>query len=82
MDAKQVQQCFDLGVKDAAAAIAKGPQVNFNDLTHFYSLNKQGDKRVAKKSFNEFMEAKQAGEFEEYDMLEDKMMKKFDRRGV
>jgi hypothetical protein len=66
-----------MGITDAQNAINKGASESLNDLIHYHALKKKGDKRMLKHSFGTFLEAKQQGEFEEYDFTEDPHMKKY-----
>lgn len=64
-------------MKDAQAAIAKGPQATFDELVHYYSMKKSGDQRIMKHTFGSFKEARANGEFGEYNMFEDDHMRKY-----
>ena len=77
-----MRKAFDLGIKDAQAAIAKGPQATFDELVHYYAMKKQGDPRIMKHSFGSFKEARANGEFGEYDMFEDDYMRKYTYKAV
>ena len=59
-----------LGEKDAKASAAAGPQ-SVNDTFHFFSLKKKRDQRVNGVKFEEFVDMKVNGAFEEYNVLED-----------
>jgi len=77
MNEKQVRATFALGVKDAQAAIAKGSATEFDQLVHYYSMKLRGDQKINKHSFGSFKEAKQNGEFEDYDIMKDDYMRKY-----
>ena len=62
-----------LGEKDAKASAASGPQ-SVNDTFHFFSLKKKRDQRVNGVKFEEFVDMKANGAFEEYSVLEDQQM--------
>ena len=62
-----------LGEKDAKASAAAGPQ-SVNDTFHFFSLKKKRDQRVNGVKFEEFVDMKANGAFEEYNVLEDQQM--------
>jgi len=48
-----------------------------DELLHYHALKKQGDPRMMKHTLGSFRDAKEAGEFEEYDILEDDYMRKY-----
>lgn len=73
----QVRKAFDMGVKDASDAINKGPQATFDELVHYHALKKQGDTRILKHTFGSFKNARDNGEFGEYNILEDDFMRKY-----
>ena len=46
-----------------------------DDLSHYYTLKKKGDKRLqGGVSFNKFMTMKQNGDFEDFTLLKDSQM--------
>lgn len=68
----QVDQIWDLGVSDGKAA-ASNPN-GISDFTHYITLKKKNDSRLGNASFDSFLEMKQNGEFEEYNLLTDRQM--------
>lgn len=75
LTADEVEQIWNLGVSDGTAAAQSTSSVDVANLTHFFSLKKKSDKRVkGGVSYDQFMEMKQNGEFEEFDLHSDKMM--------
>ena len=62
-----------LGEKDGKASAAAGPQ-SVNDTFHFFTLKKKRDSRVKNVTFEEFVDMKANGAFEEYNVLEDQQM--------
>jgi hypothetical protein len=66
-----------MGVKDANSAIEIGPAANFDNLVHYHALKKTGDERIMKHTYGSFVEAKAAGEFEDYDIMKDDFMRKY-----
>ena len=62
-----------LGEKDAKASAAAGPQ-SISDTFHFFSLKKKRDSRVKNVTFEEFVDMKANGDFEEYNVLDDQQM--------
>jgi len=77
MSTKQVQDAFTLGVKDAEAAIAKGPGESLEDLIHYHAMKKTGNPAIMKHTYGSFIEAKQNGEFSQYDIHSDPYMAKY-----
>ena len=67
-----VDQIWDLGVTDGKAA-ATNPS-NTADLTHYFGLKKKNDSRMGNASFDTFLQMKQNGDFEEFNLLKDKQM--------
>lgn len=74
LNSDQVSQAVQQGETDAAAIIRKGPKAT-NDLFHFWSLKRQNDERVNLITLEEFVEMKDNGIFEDYDILEDNRLK-------
>ena len=70
-----------MGEKDAAAAIAAGEEgaaySSLENMMHYHALKKTGDERIMKHTYGSFTEAKNNGEFEEYNIHEDPHMKKY-----
>ena len=74
LEQADVDQIWDLGVADGTAAAAD--TTSATDLSHFFSLKKKNDSRLrGGVSFEQFLTMKQNGEFEEFQLLEDKQMK-------
>jgi len=74
MTADEVTQIYTQGVTDGTAA-AQGAGNNVSDLTHYYSLKKKGDKRVrGGVSYEQFLEKKANGHFEDFDLHSDKLL--------
>ena len=70
----EVDQIWDLGMTDGAAAAASTTQVS--DLSQYFMLKKKMDKRLrGGVSFDTFMEKKEAGEFDDVtDLFADKQV--------
>jgi len=69
-----MDKVISYGVADAEAIIA-GNSANGNgteDVLHYYSLKKNGDKRMNEINYGEFLEQKEAGEFGSYNAFTDK----------
>jgi len=60
------------GEADAKALVAEGNGNGTEDVLHYHSLKKGGDKRINKLSFGEFLNEKEIGTFESYDATKDK----------
>lgn len=73
----QVNSAFALGLQDAENTIAAGATQSLDNLIHYYALKKSGDQRINQHTLGSFTEAKQAGEFEEYDIMKDDFMRVF-----
>lgn len=74
---KDVKKAFEIGVKDANSAIENGSAVTFDNLIHYHALKKQGDSKIIKHSLGTFVDAKNNGEFEKYDIMKDDYMRKY-----
>jgi hypothetical protein len=74
---KDVRNAFDMGVKDAQDTIAKGSAASFDDLVHYHALKKQGDQRILSHTYGSFVDAKNNGDFEKYDILKDDFMRQY-----
>lgn len=66
-----------MGVKDAQNVIGTGETESLDNLIHYHALKKTGKPEIAKHTYGSFLEAKKNGEFEEYNLLEDPYMKKY-----
>jgi len=66
-----------MGVKDAQSVIATGSQASWDNAVHYYALKKSGNEQIKKHTFGDFLKAKEAGEYEEYDIMKDPYMKKY-----
>ena len=67
-----VDQIWDLGVTDGTAAATNAQSTT--DLTQFFVLKKKNDSRMGNATFDQFLQMKQNGDFEEFNVLEDKQM--------
>jgi len=76
----QVNAAFALGAQDAQDVINAGATQSLDNLIHYYALKKSGDERINKHTLGSFTEAKNAGEFEEYDIMKDDYMRKYTHR--
>ena len=73
LDQDQVDTIWNLGVTDGTAAAQS--TTSTSDLTHFFSLKKKSDKRLqGGASYEQFLAMKQNGEFEDFNLLEDKRL--------
>ena len=64
---------WNLGVTDGASAAQNASSTA--ELTHFYSLKKKGDKRLqGGKTFEEFLQMKQEGQFGDFNLQEDTVL--------
>ena len=73
LESAEVDTIFQLGVTDGTAAAASPSHTL--DLSQYYSMKKKQDARVkGGVSFESFLAMKQAGEFEEFNLHEDKQM--------
>ena len=68
-----ISTMVELGEKDAKASVAAGPQ-SIQDTFHYFSLKKQRDERVKGVNYDDFVNMKANGVFDEYNVLEDKQM--------
>ena len=66
-----------MGKNDANKAINDGSKTTFDNLVHYHAMKKVGDSRILKHTYGSFVEAKEAGEFEEYDIMKDPYMRKY-----
>jgi len=81
LNEKQVNSAFAMGVKDAQDVINKGPQ-SLDDLIHYHALKKTGNTQIAKHTYGSFLEAKNNGEFEAYDIMQDPYMRKYTYKAI
>lgn len=78
LSAKQVNAAFAMGVKDAQDTINKGSVQSLDNLIHYHALKKTGrDARIMKHTYGSFCDAKEAGEFGDYDIMKDPFMRKY-----
>ena len=78
LNEKQVNAIFAMGVKDAQDVINKGATESLDCLIHYHALKKTGrDPRIMKHTYGSFCEAKDAGEFGDYDIMTDPYMRKY-----
>lgn len=73
----QVQEIIEIGEQDAKNAVEQGHGISFDHLIHYHTLKKTGDERLMKMNLGEFLEAKVAGSFEEYDVSTDPAFVKY-----
>lgn len=64
----QVDSMVQMGVQDGVNAVSNGPQ-DAKDTLHFFALKKKRDPRVSGLSYEDFVEKKLAGEFEDYSQM-------------
>ena len=77
LNTNQVNALFAMGQADATNVINQGPKVSLDNLIHYHALKKKGDERIHKHTLGSFLEAKEAGEFEDYDIMKDDYMRKY-----
>ena len=80
MNQKDMQAAFAAGEKDAQDAI--DGKTSIDDLIHYHALKKQGNQAIKKHSYGTFIEAKRNGEFEEYDIMQDRFMRKYTKNFI
>jgi len=66
-----------MGVKDAQDVINKGSVESLDALIHYHALKKTGNTQIAKHTYGSFLEAREKGEFEAYDIMKDPYMRKY-----
>ena len=64
---------LELGEKDGKASVAAGPQ-SITDTFHYFALKKKRDDRVKGIKFDDFVDMKANGLFDDYNVLEDTKM--------
>jgi len=57
--------------------ISKGSASSLDDLIHYHAMKKSGKGELRGHTFGSFLEAKAKGEFGEYDIESDPMMKRY-----
>jgi len=72
LNQKNVDEIWALGVTDGTAAATNSS--NTVDTMQFFSLKKKNDARIGTANYDSFLSMKQNGEFEEFNLLEDKNM--------
>jgi predicted acylesterase/phospholipase RssA len=77
MSTKQVDDAFTMGMKDAEAVIKNGTHSSLDNVIHYHALKKSGNPSIMKHTYGSFTEAKQNGEFEDYNIHEDPYMRKY-----
>ena len=82
LNEKQVNKAFAMGVKDAQDVINKGSVETMDDLIHYHALKKTGNTQIAKHTYGSFLEAKNNGEFEAYDIMQDPYMRKYTYKAI
>ena len=75
MNQKDMEDAFAAGVADANAAIDN--KTTIDDLIHYHALKKTGNHGVKGHTYGSFVEAKQRGEIEDYDIMKDIYMRKY-----
>lgn len=80
MNAKDMEAAFAAGAKDAEDAI--NGKTTIDDLIHYHALKKQGDQGIKKHTYGSFIEAKRNGEFGEYDIMQDRFMRKYTKNFI
>ena len=75
-----MEGAFAAGTKDAQDAI--NGQSSIDDLIHYHALKKHGDQAIKKHTYGSFLEAKKNGEFGEYDIMQDRFMRKYTRNFI
>jgi hypothetical protein len=71
LNTTEMTDMMELGESDAKNVIALGPGVSFDNIYHYFSLKKTNDKKLRSMTFEDFVTAKQRGEFEEHNYHED-----------
>ena len=79
MDEKQIDEAFYMGFKDAQDVIDGNENgiSSLDTLIHYHALKKSGHPSIKAHTYGSFADAKQAGEFEDYNIHEDPYMKKY-----
>lgn len=72
MSQKKMDKVIAQGEADAKSLVINGNGNGTEDVLHFHSLKKGGDKRINKLSFGKFLNMKEQGTFESYDATKDK----------
>jgi hypothetical protein len=68
MDAKQAEAAINQGIADAWTAVERGPKHSLEDHIHYYTLKKTNDNRLSSLNFQQFVEQKRLGTFEQFDV--------------
>lgn len=79
MDEKQVKDSFAMGIMDAQNVINNAGEgiSSLDNMIHYHALKKTGHPSIMNHTFGSFNEAKNNGEFSEYDIMEDPYMRKY-----
>ena len=79
MDQKQIETAIEMGRQDALNVINNSTTgySSLDNLIHYHALKKSGNPQILTHTYGSFTEARQNGEFEDYDIMEDPFMKKY-----
>jgi len=77
MSQKDMENAFAAGEKDAQDAISG--KVTIDDLIHYHAMKKSGNQAMRSHTYESFIEARKNGEFGDYDIMQDKFMRKYTR---
>lgn len=80
MNQKDMEGAFSAGAKDAQDAI--NGKSTIDDLIHYHALKKQGDQGIKKHTYGSFLEAKKNGDIGEYDIMQDRFMRKYTKNFI
>ena len=75
MNSTEIEAAFDMGVADAAAAIAN--QTSIDDLFHYHALKVSGKQEIKGHTYGSFLSAKANGELKHYNIFNDPYMNKY-----
>ena len=79
MEEKDIKDSFAMGYSDAQNTINNQTMgfSSLDNLIHYHALKKTGNDEIKNHTFGSFSEAKQNGDFSEYDIMEDPYMRKY-----
>lgn len=79
MNQKQVEASFAMGLKDAQTVIDQQElgYSSLDNMIHYHALKKTGDPSIMNHTMGSFNDAKNNGEFSDYDIMEDPYMRKY-----
>jgi hypothetical protein len=72
MDQKQIEKAIEMGKTDAANVInntTANSYSSLDNLIHYHAMKKTGDQRVLPHTYGSFTEARQNGDFGDYDIM-------------